>query len=290
MRKLTLILALLLSGCTTVDAGQVGVQVWFGDVQDGILPEGFHWVNPCMDIIQMNTQTKTVTMEGPTSLHVMASDQVSLTVDVSVIYHLEAKSAPGIYRFMPDYEDSVLIPTTRVAVRDAVREFDAVSAVSTKRREVGEEMLKLLLTRLSHTLHQRGLSKSAVSVDDFQLRNVTLPDALQDSIAKVQQERQAANQRQQAIKTAGQEAERSKIEAEGRARVAIIKAKNAAEVRLIEAQAEAEANRTIAASLTPPLLEARRIEARRAVLESDGTRTIFLGNENPPAILLQQGP
>jgi regulator of protease activity HflC (stomatin/prohibitin superfamily) len=211
-----------------------------------------------------------------------------MSVNVSVLFHLNGASAPGIFRFMPDYPDSVVAPSIRVAARDAFREFSAVEVVTTKRMVVGELMSKLLVERVSHALKQRRLHENAIVVDDVQLRDIGLPPELQASITKVQQELQAGNERRQAIKTAEQEAERSRIEAEGAAQVSRIKAENAAKVRLIAAEAEAQSNERIAKSLTPAVIRLREIEAQRAILESNGTRTVILGGQGgqTPAMML----
>lgn len=44
----------------------------------------------------------------------------------------------------------------------------------------------------------------------------------------------------------------------------------------IRTEAQAAANRALAASLTPEFLQYERIQATRAVLGSNGTRTVFL--------------
>lgn len=276
------------SSCHTVPPGNVGVQVWMGSVQNEVLAEGFHWVQPGMSVEDMSTQTQNITFAGDTAITPLSADQLSMSVNASVLFHLDGRSAPGIYRLMPDYPDSVIAPSIRVAARDAFREFTAVEAVTTKRMVVGELMSKLLVQRVSHAMKQRRLREAAVVIDDVQLRDIGLPPELQASIVKVQQELQAGNERQQAIKTAEQEAERARIEAEGAARVSQIKAENAAKVRLIAAEAEASSNERIAKSLTPAVIRLREIEAQRAILESDGTRTIILGGQGSqaPAMML----
>ena len=58
------------------------------------------------------------------------------------------------------------------------------------------------------------------------------------------------------------EAEEAKIKAEGQAEQARIKAQGTADAQLITATATAEANKKIANSLTPELIELRKIEAQ----------------------------
>jgi len=265
------------AGGRVVDPGNVGVQVLFGAIQDDVLSEGFHIVNPFVDVNQMSVQTKTVTMAGNTALTVLSADQLPMGVDLSVLYHLSDAHAAGIRRLMPDYDNTIVLPSIRVAARDSIQEVAAVEAVSTKRDYVGKRMVELVRVRLANAMKQRGLSETSVVIDDVQLRNIRLPESIQASIAKVQVERQSAAHRMQAIKTAEQEAERARIEAEGVARVSKIDADRDAEVRIIKARSVAESNDIIAKSITPAVLQLRAIEATKALSTSSGTKTLILG-------------
>lgn len=266
-----------IASATTVDPGHVGVPILFGSVQNYTYEEGFHFVNPFVSVEQMSIQTQNVTMSGDTSLHAMSSDQLSMTLDVSVLYHLNPGQAPGVRRYMPTYQTSVVEPSIRTAVREAVREYDAVAAVSDNRDELGLEMIDLVRQRVSNALEQRDLAPYSIQVDDVQLRNISLPPEIRESIASVQRQRQQGNEREQSIRTARQEAERATAEAEGQRRVAIIQANRDAEARMIRARAEAEANRVLNASLTPQLLRLRAIQATQAITTNDSTRTVILG-------------
>lgn len=285
-----LVLALVffgLSAAVTVSPGHVGVPIVFGSVQNYTLEEGFHFVNPFATVDEMSIQTQNVTMSGQTALHAMSSDQLSMTLDVTVLYHLNPGQAPGIRRFMPNYQESVVQSSVRTAVREAVREYDAVAAVSTSRDELGQEMVDLVRRRISNALEQRELDTASIHIDDVQLRNISLPPEIRESIASVQRQRQQGNEREQAIRTAEQEGQRATAEAEAQRRVAIIQANRDAESRLIRARAEAEANHVLAESITPELLRLRAIDATRAITTNENTRTVILGggNQQTPLIM-----
>jgi regulator of protease activity HflC (stomatin/prohibitin superfamily) len=267
-----------ISAAVTVQPGHVGVPVLFGEVQEYALEEGFHFVNPFVTVDEMTIQTQTLTMSGDTALRAMSSDQLTMTLDVSILYHLNSGQAPGIRRFMPNYSESIVVPSVRTAIRDAVREFDAVSAVSENRDELGTLMMELVRVRIGNALNQRELERFSVHIDDVQLRNIVLPAEIQESIRNVQRQRQQANERQQSIRTAQQEAERAQTEAEGARQVALIGARRDAESRLIRARAEAEANDVLTRSITPEILRLRAIDATRAITTSDQTRTVVLGS------------
>ena len=265
-----------ISMATTVQAGHVGVPIIFGSVQDYTLAEGLHFVNPFANIEEMSLQSREIDMIDDQAVHAPSSDQLSMNIDVTVLYHINAGQAPGLRRVLPNYE-SVVSNSARAEVRNAVRDFDAVAAVSTGREQLEQRMLQLIRQRMGDILEQRSLERFTVTVDAVQLRNIALPQAIQASIESVQNQRQQGNERTQAIRTAEQEAKRSVAEAEGQRRVAIIQAQRDAEARLIRVRAEAEANRILNASITPQLLRLRAIQATQAITTNDNTRTVILG-------------
>ena len=264
----------------SVPAGHVGVPTLFGKVQAYTLPEGFHIINPLAEVHPMSIRTQQFTMSSSNGnqLTAMSSDQLTMKMDVTVTYFLNAGQAEKIYRLLGDnYEANIVQAAVRTAIRDAVRQYTAVDAVSSRREQLGNKMLALVKMRMERQLTGRDLPAYGITVQDVLLRNIALPESLSESIARVQQQRQAANERQQAIETARQEAQRARIEAEGAARVAQVNAERDANVRLIGARAEAESNRIVAESVTDKILTLRAIEATREITSSNQTRTVILG-------------
>jgi regulator of protease activity HflC (stomatin/prohibitin superfamily) len=274
--RLVAISILLLTACHTVPPGHTGVQIWFSKVQNEVLEEGFHGINPFLNVVDMSLQTQNLTMDDSDPLKAISSDQLRMTAHVTVLYHLSSKGAPGILRLMPNYQEDIVKPTIKVATRDAIRSFKAIDAVGIHRQKVGSKMNELVRERLKNAMKQRNLYENSIIIDDVQLRDLQLPPELRNSIARVQKQRQQANEREQAIETSRQEALRQTIEAEGQAKVKIIRAKNRAEARIIHAKSEAMANRMISKSITPQIVRIREVEAQRAVLSSPQTRTIFV--------------
>ena len=79
----------------------------------------------------------------------------------------------------------------------------------------------------------------------------------------------------QALETARAEAERLRVEADGWAAA-----------NLARAQGTAEANRILAASLTPQVLESRRIDLMGQLLANEHTRTLVLPASSTPLLQL----
>lgn len=275
-RAMVLGLCLALGGCSeTIEPGETGVVADWGELQPWTYGEGFHWVSPFYDVTHVTLQTQTYDMGGPVradmdfgpepSVNVLTQDQLAVAMDVSVQFHLDRASAPEVFRYFgANYADRLVHPIVRSAIRDAASTFSAMELVDDRAR-LQREMEQRVEERLESTLSARGLGADAIVVENILLRSIDLPDTLEESIANVQRQRQETERALRALETARAEAERSVVEAEGAARV-----------RAIAAEAEASANRTLAASLTPAVVEIRRIEASRDLLANEHTRVVML--------------
>ena len=142
------------------------------------------------------------------------------------------------------------------------------------------------MRQLASTLQGRGVNVDAVVIDNILIRNIDLPQTIDDAIASVQRERQATAAARQANLTAEQNAARQLTVANGDAAQLLARTRADAEMLRIKSESQAVANRTIAASITRDLIEYRRVEALSAVLASNGTRTVFLPGNTSPNIMM----
>ena len=127
------LLVLALGSFVTIEPGQVGVQVLFGSVQPDVLESGFHAINPLLNIVDMDARTQAYTMsakenegqvKGDDAIQVLSADGLTLTLEVTVQYHLSAASAPKVYSTVGlDYVEKVVRPEIRSALRDAAVSF-----------------------------------------------------------------------------------------------------------------------------------------------------------------------
>lgn len=278
--------------CTTVEPGQVGIEVRFGQIQGGVLPPGMYG-SVLSDVKTMSTQTQTYTMAGAGaegaadgSVNVLARDQLPVTLDVSVMFHLNGDRAISVLRtFGERYDNNIVHPLVRTAVRDAASEFTAVDLID-RRGELQARMTTLVRTTLAATLTGRQVNTDSVVVDNILIRNIDLPNSIDEAIANVQRQRQMTAASTQANLTAQQEAARALTVANGEAAALIARTRADAEMLTIRTTAQANANRALSASLTPEFLQYERIQATRAVLGSNGTRTVFLQGGMSPNMLM----
>ena len=120
--------------------------------------------------------------------------------------------------------------------------------------------------------------------------NIALADVRPDE--KTSQAIDEKIQAQEALEKSKVDAEKAKVEAnkdreiaEINAEKARIEAQGVAGAKLIQANAEAESNKKIAESLTPQLIELRRVEAERQKAESIGNwRPSVIGGNSMPMI------
>ena len=290
---LMVIVAMALTGCDTVEPGQVGLKVCWGTVESEVLSPG---VYPTYCTVKtFSTRTASYTMAGngqggEGSVHVLTRDQLQVDLDVTSQYHLDpAATLPVFTAFGERYEETIIHPLVRTAVRDAASEFNAVALVD-ERARLQNRMETLVREQLRAILRSRRIPETAVTIDNILLRNVDLPQSLDEAIAAVQRERQLTSQRQQAQLTAEQDAHRVLTVANGDSAAMLARTRADAEALQIRTDAQAAANRALAASLTPQVLELRRIEAQQAVLQSNGTRTVFLPPQGHGTTVLMSAP
>ncbi len=280
------------TACVTVNPGEVGIEVRFGKIEGGVLPPGIYGAM-ISRVTTLSTQTQTYTMAGAGtegaadgSVNVLARDQLPVNIDVSVMFHLDGSRAIAVFRnFGERYDNSIVHPLVRTAVREAASEFSAVDLID-HRAELQARMTTLVRSALAATLQGRGVNSGAVVVDNVLLRNIDLPPSIDEAIANVQRQRQATAASTQANLTAEQEAARALTVANGDAAALIARTRADAEMLRIRSESQAAANRTIASSLSPEFLQYARIEATRAVIGSNGTRTVFLQGGMSPNMLM----
>jgi regulator of protease activity HflC (stomatin/prohibitin superfamily) len=259
----TVIFSLVL---TTVSAGLVFLQAdQYGIVISALQPTGYrtqplapglHWVVPFLENVQsysiakqtytMATSTGEGQVIGDDSIQARTKDGQQVFIDASVIYSIDPAHLIDLHiTWQNRFEDLVVRPVTRSAIRDAVSQFGVEEIVSTKRAE--------LETAIRDTIGQ-GLAANNLMMDDFLLRNIRFSDEYAAAVEQKQIAEQLALQAQFVVQQKKQEAEQARQVAQGQADAAVIAAEGEAQAILLKAQAQAQANEVLAKSLSPELL------------------------------------
>jgi prohibitin 1 len=239
-----LLVILVFSSITRVGTGHVGVLTLFGKVTGESLDEGIHLINPLKTNNEMSVQTQTI----KESASVPSSEGLMMALDTSLIYHLNPERAAEVFQKIgADYEDKVVEPTLRSAIREATASHTA-NALYTGEREM---VAKQIQDQITLELTKRGLS-----VENVLLRDVQLPATLKASIEAKQQAEQEALAMNFRLQKETQEAQRKRIEAAG--------------VR--------DFQQIVAQGITPSLLEWKGIEATETLAKSANTKVVVVGN------------
>jgi regulator of protease activity HflC (stomatin/prohibitin superfamily) len=232
------------SAVTRVGTGHVGVLTLFGKVSGETLGEGIHLINPLKTNNELSIQTQTI----KESANVPSSEGLMMSLDTSLIYHLNPDRAAEVFQKIgSDYENVVVEPTLRSAIREATASHSANALYTGEREMVAKQVFDQLTSQLS----QRGLS-----VESVLLRDIQLPATLKASIEAKQQAEQEALAMNFRLQKETQEAQRKRIEAQG--------------VR--------DFQQIVAQGITPSLLEWKGIEATETLAKSPNTKVVVVGN------------
>jgi prohibitin 1 len=240
-----LLVILLFSSVTKVGTGHVGVLTLFGKVQSGeTLGEGIHLINPLKTNNELSIQTQTL----KESASVPSSEGLMMSLDTSLIYHLNPDRAAEVFQKIgADYETVVVEPTLRSAIRESTASHTA-NALYTGEREM---VAKQILDQITTALNQRG-----ITVENVLLRDIQLPATLKAAIEAKQQAEQESLAMNFRLQKETQEAQRKRIEAAG--------------VR--------DFQQIVAQGITPSLLEWKGIEATENLAKSPNSKVVVIGN------------
>ena len=252
---LVLVVILLWMSVAYVPAGHVGVLTIFGRVTGQVLSEGTHLVNP----FTVNTTMSVRTQELKETASVPSNEGLIITLDTSLLFRLDPKKAPDMYRTVgPLYMDVVVDPNLRSAIREATASHTANTLYSGEREAVAKE----IVMNLQDKLKDRG-----VIIESILLRDIQLPQALKTSIESKQQAEQESLAMSFRLQKEKQEADRKRIEAQG--------------IR--------DFQQTVAQGISAQLLEWKGIEATETLAKSPNTKIVVIGGQKSglPLILGQ---
>jgi regulator of protease activity HflC (stomatin/prohibitin superfamily) len=274
-----LLLTILGAGLVFVEPDERGVVITIG--KGGILPNalepGIHWVFPFVQRVEtykisratytMATSTGEGAVQGDDSIQARTKDGQQVFIDASVIYSVDPNKLVNLHiTWKHTYEDNVVRPVARAAIRDAVSQYGVEEIVSTKRAELEQTISASI---------EAGLAANNLKMVDFLLRNIRFSDEYAAAVEQKQIAEQQAQQAKFVVESKKQEAEQARQVAQGQADATVIAAKGAAEARVIQAQAEAQANDLLAKSLTPALVQYQYI-----LKLAPGVQTIFVPSGN----------
>jgi len=299
---LALVITILLVsfGCTgtTIQPGYVGIVVnqWGTNrgVQDLTLKTGRVYYNPVTEtVIEYPTFMQTVAWTknpnegnqtaGAGSSHDTADESITFTTSgstiinaaISISYQLVEKAVPAFYvQFRHGRLEDFTYGFMHNVARDTMNE---VGGHYTPEQIMGdnEEFLKTVRNRL-----QTQLTPYGVEIHQFGFIGAPRPpEGVRNSINAAQQAKYLAIQKQNEI-----------LQAEAQAKSDVAKATGEAAAILAKAEGQAKANKLLAESLTPQVLERTRLDVQWHLIEKWNGQlpTTSFGGTTGPNLLLQQ--
>ncbi len=252
---LLLFVIVLFKSSITINAGENGVlfQTFGGGVYtEAPYSEGFHIIAPWnkMIIYQVRQQKISETMA------VLSSNGLEIKLDVTLQFQPIKKELPKLHQQKGiNYVDDIVIPAIRSATRSVIGRYTPEEIYSSKRDviqdEIDEETRKII-------------EKQFISVNEVLVRDVTLPATIKTAIEEKLKQEQESLQYEFRLQKEQKEAQRIKINAEGKA----------------------EANRILNASLTSNILQEKGIEATLKLAESPNTKVVVVGGKDGLPLIL----
>lgn len=228
---------------TVIPAGNVGVIDFFGSVSDRTLKPGINVVNPFARVVKLSIKTR----EVEEAMDVPSKEGLSVNLGTSVLFHLDPEKAAQIYKTVgPDFVKVLLIPQIRSVARGVSASYEA-KALYTSVRETISQIMKEDLEKL---VNPRG-----IIIESIPLRHVGLPPGLTQAIEEKLRAEQESQRMQFVLLKEKQEAERKKIEAQG----------------------ISDFQNIVTKGISEPLLRWKGIEATEKIAQSQNTKVIIIG-------------
>lgn len=200
---------------TIVGAGQRGVVMNFGKVQDDVLGEGLHWRTP---IVQSVKKISVRVQKNDVQAEAASKDLQVVNTSIVVNYHIDSSKVNRVYQNVGDNDDvfeRIISPNTNEVVKASTAKFTA------------EELLikrDILKTTIDRSLAER-LKSYDVILDDVSIVNIDFSKdfnrAIELKAAAVQNAQKAENdlrrieiEAKQTIESAKAQAESIKIQSE----------------------------------------------------------------------------
>lgn len=216
-----------------VGAGERGIVQNFGAVQDVVLNEGIHLKIPFMQEVRlMDVKIQKAMTDAASS----SSDLQDVDLAVALNYHVIPEKANLVYQTIGiAFKERIIDPAIQEVMKAVTARYTAEELI-TKRPAVSSEMKDALTSRLL---------ESNIAVDAFSIISFSFSQTFTDAI----EAKQTAEQN--ALK-AKRDLDRIKVEAEQ---------------TIAAAKAQAEALRLQKESISPDLIELRKIEANLKAIE-----------------------
>ncbi|MEM9990819.1 MAG: prohibitin family protein [Bacteroidota bacterium] len=230
----------------TLEPGEKGVlfkRFAGGLDKDNIYSQGFHIIAPWNNLFRYDVRTQ----EAFENMEVLSKNGLTIKVELSYRFQPKPEQIGYLHEEIGSkYKDRIIIPEIRSATREVIGKYLPEELYSTKREAIQDEIFQRT---------EEAVTKKHIILDAVLIRGVTLPVKLQEAIGRKLEEEQASLQMEFLLEKERKEAER----------------------KIIEAQAKADANQILNASLTDKILKDKGIEATMELANSNNSKVVIVG-------------
>ncbi|OQX82007.1 MAG: peptidase [Bacteroidetes bacterium 4484_276] len=231
----------------TIDAGHAGVlfKTFGGGIEkETTYGEGFHFIAPWNKMYIYETRQQ----EVAEMMNVLSSNGLEINVDVSTWYLPKYDKIGFLHATIgTNYLQRVVIPSLRASTRSVIGRYTPEEIYSTHRDIIQDEIFQEVVVLLK---------EKYVQINKILIRSIVLPPTIKQAIeSKLKQEQESLEYEFKLVK-AHKEAERQRIDAEGKA----------------------AANRILSASITDKILKEKGIQATLELSASPNAKVVVIGS------------
>lgn len=243
-----IVLVILISkSAITIGSGEAGVlyKTFGGGVVTDAPPlgEGFHLVAPWNKVFVYEVRQQEVFEK----MQVLSSNGLEIKLDASAWFEPKREFLGKLHQEKgTEYIQRVLLPTIRSAARSVVGRYTPEQLYSSKRdaiqQEIYEETKKIV-------------DGQYIQLNEVLVRDVTLPATIKEAIERKLKQEQESLEYEFRLVTASKEAEKVRIEAQGKA----------------------DANKILSESLNSQILKDKGIDATLKLAQSANAKVVIVG-------------
>jgi len=181
-------------------------------------------------------------------MQVLSSNGLEIKLDASAWFQPEYESLGKLHQEKSElYKDRILLPAIRSAARSVVGRYTPEQLYSSKRDAIQQEIFEET---------RNIVGDQYIQLNQILVRDVTLPPTIKEAIERKLKQEQESLEYEFRLITAEKEAQKVRIEAQGKA----------------------DANKILSASLTDKILQDKGIDATLKLAESPNAKVVVVGS------------
>ncbi|MGB0177251.1 MAG: prohibitin family protein [Owenweeksia sp.] len=231
----------------TINPGEKGLifrKFQGGLDKETVYGQGFHVKWPWDNVYIYDVKIR----EAVSSMEVLSKNGLTIKAELSYRFKPMEEEIGYLHdEIGPNYHERIIVPEIRSATREVIGKYLPDELYSTKRESIQDE----IFNRTAKAMKEKNLVLDAVLIRDIQL-----PPKLKAAIERKLEQEQASLEYEFKLTRASKEAQRIKIEAQGKA----------------------EAYNIINSALTEKILKEKGIEATLKLAESNNAKVVVVGS------------